>query len=487
MDSDLIPADTPQETQPEQDVAVSETSLAELPASLRDACARVGWSDLMPVQKKAIPYVAAGRDVMVQARTGSGKTGAFVLPLIEKLDLGNPACQALVLVPTRELAQQVAQEAKALAGESGFKTVAVYGGTGYKAQLEALKQGAQLVVGTPGRILDYLDNRQLFLDGVRIIIFDEADRMLSVGFYPDMKKIQRFLPRRLFGAFMFSATFPPSVLRLAESFLHKPDLLSLSGDQVHVAHIEHAFVKVDRMGKEHVLIRLIEVENPTLALIFCNTKSNVHYVTEILKQYGFDAEELSSDISQAKREKVLAGIKAGDLRFLVATDVAARGIDIPELSHVFLFEPPEDPESYIHRAGRTGRAGASGTVISLVDVVQQMTLNNIGRKFSIEFIERPEPGEEEVVKAIEERVTALLESRRREFSQVQRRRLDRFMPSCRKFAQDEESLELLAMLLDDFYQRELLAPPPAPEPKEQLSDAKRLRRKRSRKKPSDLG
>ncbi|THB67343.1 MAG: DEAD/DEAH box helicase, partial [Desulfovibrio sp.] len=343
---------TPQDNQEPQPQPLPEVSLPDLDQPLQDACARAGWTELMPVQRKAVPYLIKGRDVMVQARTGSGKTGAFVLPLIANLDPSKAECQALVLVPTRELAVQVAREAELLAGDESIRVVAVYGGVGYKPQLDAFKEGAHLVVGTPGRVLDHLMRRSLSLDTLRMLIFDEADRMLSVGFYPDMQAIRTYLPRRRVKSFMFSATFPPTVLRLAEEFLHKPELLSLSGDQVHVADSEHIFVEVPRMGRERVLARLIELENPTSAIIFCNTIRDVDFVTAVLGRFGFDAASISSSLSQSKRERVLDRIRKGQLRFLVATDVAARGIDIQDLSHVFLYEPPEDPESYIHRAGR---------------------------------------------------------------------------------------------------------------------------------------
>jgi ATP-dependent RNA helicase DeaD len=333
--------------------APAPVTLESLSPAQRAAVTAAGWPGLMPVQERAIPYVTQGRDVMVQARTGSGKTAAFVLPLLEILDPAERHCQALVLVPTRELAQQVAREAQMLFGDSGLSVIAVYGGVGYREQMEAFRAGAQLVVGTPGRVLDHLMKRALTLDYLRVLVFDEADRMLSVGFYPDMKAVQRYLPSRLHGAFMFSATYPYNVLRLADEFLRAPELLSLSADQVHVADISHQFCEVPPMGKERRLVRLIELENPSSAIVFCNTKRNVEFVTAVLQRFGYDAEELSSSLTQAKREQVLGRIREGRLRFLVATDVAARGIDIPELSHVFLYEPPEDPESYIHRAGRT--------------------------------------------------------------------------------------------------------------------------------------
>jgi ATP-dependent RNA helicase DeaD len=433
-----------------------------LPDNLRQACERAGWDRLMPVQERAIPFLLDNQDVMVQARTGSGKTGAFVLPLVDKLDSSRHSCQALVMVPTRELAKQVAQEARMLAGDD-FKVVAVYGGVGYKEQLDAFREGANLVVGTPGRILDHLMRRNLTLDDLKVVIFDEADRMLSVGFYPDMVEVKRYLPRNIDGAYMFSATFPPSVLRLAEEFMLKPQFLSLSSDEENVSAIAHQFVEVQAMGKERKLIKLIELENPSSAIIFSNTKRNVEFTAALLSQFGFDAEGLTSDLTQNKREALMARIKAGQLRFLVATDVAARGIDIPELSHVFMMEPPEDPESYVHRAGRTGRAGASGTAITLVDVIQKMELERIAARFKIHFEEIKDPTEEDVTEIIEERLTAILEKRYRKLTNLQCERVARFLPLVKKYAQDEESLALLAMLLDELYQPTLHGKPAVPE------------------------
>ncbi|MBI9079732.1 MAG: DEAD/DEAH box helicase [Pseudodesulfovibrio sp.] len=439
-----------------------EITFEDLSDDLKDACDRAGWNDLMPVQQKAMPYLMAGKDVMVQARTGSGKTGAFILPLIEKLDPRKPQCQTLIMVPTRELARQVAEEARVLAGTDGIKVVAVYGGVGYKEQLDAFRDGAQLVVGTPGRILDHLVRRNLILDNLKVLIFDEADRMLSVGFYPDMVEVKRYLPRNLVGSFMFSATFPQSVLRLAEEFMHEPEILSLSSDEENVSAIAHQFVEVEAMGKERKLIKFIELENPTSALIFCNTKRNVEFTAALLSQFGFDAEGLTSDLTQNKREHLMAKIKEGKLRFLVATDVAARGIDIPELSHVFMMEPPEDPESYVHRAGRTGRAGATGTAITMVDVIQKMELERIATRFKIKFEEIKDPTEEDVSAIIEERLTALLEKKYRKLTNIQRERVSRFLPLAKKYAADEETLGLLTMLLDEIYQPTLHGKPVEP-------------------------
>ena len=435
-----------------------ETTLAALPEKLRLAVAHAGWLELMPVQARAIPYLLAGRDVMIQARTGSGKTGAFLLPMLERLDPKRDQTQALILVPTRELAVQVARDAETLCAAGGLRTVALYGGVGYGGQLDALKQGAHIVVGTPGRVLDHLLKRTASLERLEMLVFDEADRMMSMGFYPDMRQVQRYLPKRRLHASMFSATFPAYVMATAREFIRDPEFISLSKDHVHVTDTEHIYYRVPGLDKDRALVRIIELENPASALIFCNTKSRVHYVNVVLQRFGYDADELSADLSQSERERVLDRVRAGTLRFLVATDVAGRGIDLPELSHVFQYELPEDIESYIHRAGRTGRAGAAGVAISLISGMEHFALDRIAKSYKIELEERPLPSDADVAAVVGERLTALLEARLRERDKLQTERSLRFVPLARSLAESEDEQAVIAMLLDDYYQQMLHAP-----------------------------
>lgn len=471
----------------EPENSIAAVSLEILPDALQQACARMGWQKLMPVQELALPYLLAGRDIMIQSRTGSGKTGCYLLPMLPCLDPEKKTAQALVLVPTRELASQVVHEAGQLFAGTGLGVVALYGGVGYKKQIDALGGGVQLVVGTPGRVLDHILRRTLSLDHLRLLVLDEADRMLSIGFYPDMKEVQRHLPRHHVHTCLFSATYPPHVLDLAAEFMNSPDMLSLSHSEVHVAEVAHLFCQTRPMDKDRALVRLIETENPASAIIFCNTRANVHYVTGVLQGFGYDAGELSSDLSQSRREEVLEKIRRGKLRFLVATDVAARGIDIDSLSHVFLFEPPEDPESYIHRAGRTGRAGAAGTVVSLVDVMQRMELERIARLYRIDLREIPVPSDQTVAAVASARLQTLLESRFRGMTGLEKMRIGRYLGLARELAglpdspeqdnvqengqtrpeaglqpgeaqennEDGSGLQLLAMLLDACHQQTL--------------------------------
>lgn len=436
-----------------------ETTLDALPDRLRTAVGHPGWTSLMPVQARGIPYLLAGRDLVIQARTGSGKTAAFLLPMLERLNPSLDRTQALVLVPTRELARQVQSDAEMLWAGSGLRSAAVYGGVGYEPQIKALREGVQLVVATPGRALDHLLRGAFSLSDLTTLVFDEADRMLSMGFYPDMRQVQTYLPDRPIHTTMFSATFPASVMRTAREFIAEPEFLTLSRDHVHVTDTEHVFYSVPPMEKDRALVRIIETENPSSAFIFCNTKQNVHYVTVVLQRFGYDADELSADRSQSDRERILRRVREGKLRFLVATDVASRGLDIPELSHVIQYEPPEDTEDYIHRAGRTGRAGAAGTALSLVTEAERLSLDQIAKRYSIVFQARPLPSDDDVAAVVAERLTTLLEARLRERDRLRAERSQRFVPLARQLAENEDESRIIAMLLDDYYQETLHASP----------------------------
>ena len=466
-----------------EETTFPEVTIKDLPPRLLEATKRAGWQQLTPVQSRSLAPIISGQDVMVQSRTGSGKTGAFIMPIIEIVNARQDHCQALILVPTRELAQQVAEEAKMLVGDKGLRVVAVYGGTKYGPQLRAFKEGAHLVVGTPGRVLDHLLRGSLSLKKLKVLVFDEADRMLSMGFYPDMRQVQEYLPDKRTSC-MFSATYPEQVKSLARQFLHQPIFLSLSQDQVHVAETAHVFYKMPALDKDRALVRIIEVENPASAIIFCNTKTRVHFVATVLRRFGYDADELSGDVEQRERERVMDRLRDGRLRFLVSTDVAARGIDISNLSHAIQYEVPQDLEQYIHRAGRTGRAGATGEAISLVgDFSEEAQLNRIAKKYGIDFEQRTPPTDDDVTAVVSERTTVLLEAAQRDRDKLKAERMQRFIPLVREWANDEEGLELMAMLLDDYYQQSLHAPPPQPEKPKQhqqkKSGKKRRRRRRS--------
>lgn len=439
--------------------------LNTLPEKMQSALSAAGWTQLMPVQEQAIPYLLQRRDVIVMSRTGSGKTGAFLLPLFELLDAARDETQALVLTPTRELARQIYEEFErmklATPETNDLRAALIYGGVKYSPQIRALKKGAHLVVGTPGRILDHLDRGTFSLQGLRVVIFDEADEMLSMGFYPAMRDLKRYLPRKRLSC-MFSATIPPKVRSLAREFLDEPSFLSLSGTQVSVETIEHRYYVVKQMEKDRALAQIIELENPDSAIIFSNTKRDVEYVARFLQNYGYHADEISGDLSQEAREAVMSRIRKGELRFLVATDVAARGIDISDLSHVIMYDVPQDPEYYVHRSGRTARAGKTGTAIVLATVEDEGSLRSIANKYGIEMQKMPLPDAEEVSGRVAQRVTVILERMMREKSNLERERLQRFIPLVEDLAREEP--ELLAMLIDGLYVEQLHSPGGAPAP-----------------------
>ena len=444
----------------EPDEAVESVAVADLPERLQQGVAALGWPGLMPVQAEAIPYILEGRDLIVQSRTGSGKTGAFLLPLLERLDASQKHTQALVLCPTRELASQIHAEFERMnaglpEGER-FDAIPVYGGVGYGPQIDAFNRGVQLVVGTPGRVLDHLARGTLKLDKLRTIILDEADEMLSMGFFPDMIKVRRYLPKQR-DSYMFSATMPFQVQRIGQEFLTDPVFLATAGGQIHVEQMAHRAYQVAPMDKDRTLAALIEWENPTAAIIFSNTRREVEYLATFLNNYGYNAAGISSDLTQKAREKTMKRLRDGELRFLVATDVAARGIDVPDLSHVFQYDIPQDREYYVHRSGRTARAGKAGVSIAITTATDMPTLRQIARKYDIPLEEPSLPTEEEMASRVGQRLTNLLEDRMRTRSNLERERQQRFIAVARQLVEEGEP-EVLAMLLDEAYQATLEGP-----------------------------
>ena len=465
----------------EPDPALPEAVLSDLPNMVQEAVQTAGWNSIMPVQKKAIPYMLDGRDIIVQSRTGSGKTGAFLLPLFDLIDPSLSQTQALVLCPTRELARQIHEEFTRMCGENTeLRSALVYGGVRFKKQINALENGAHVVIGTPGRILDHLYKKSFSLRYLDVLIFDEADEMLSMGFLPAMKEMKRFLPEER-KTFMFSATMPPRVRSLAEDFLYDPGFLSLSVGQVSVDAIEHRYYVVDQMEKDRILVRLFEMENPESAIVFVNTKKDVEYLVQFLKNYGYDASSITGDLDQRERERVMDRIRRGELRFLIATDVAARGIDISDLGHVFMYDVPQDPEYFVHRAGRTARAGKTGTSIVLVSGTEKNQLLRITRKFGIDIDEWSIPSQEEVENRSAERVTVQLEDAYRTKTNLDKERLQKFIPLVEQLASEEP--ELLALLVDEkYHQQNKIVPPESKQVAESKPKSKKPSTKHRRKK-----
>ena len=429
----------------EPDPPLDEVAVNDLPEGMEQAVYAAGWLDLMDVQRKAMPYMLAERDIIVQSQTGSGKTGAFLLPLFEVLEPSKQEQQVLILTPTRELARQINEEFEqmkiATPQTNNLETVLIYGGVAYGPQIEALKKGAQVVVGTPGRVLDLLKKGHFKADTVRMLILDEADEMLSMGFYPDMDEIRSYLSedRR---SYMFSATMPSKARTVAREFLDDPGFLSLSTDKVSVDEIKYRYYLVNPMDKDRTLERLLEIEEPESALIFANTKREVSYLKKYLANRDYDVDEMSGDLSQNAREKAFDRLRGGDLRLLVATDVAARGIDVSELSHVFIYDVPQDREYLIHRSGRTARAGKTGTTIVLATHEDEYELIRMAKEYDID-IEKAELPEDPLQSA-----TELLESRY-ETAGVAQEDLELFRPLVHQLA--KERPDLLASLIAELH------------------------------------
>jgi len=365
---------------------------ADVAPDIQRAIRDLGWHTPTPVQAAAIPKMRAGGDLIVQAQTGSGKTGAFGIPLVEAIDTELAETQAIVLLPTRELANQVAVELDALGQYRGVRTLPIYGGVAYGPQLEGLDKGAHIVVGTPGRILDHLKSGRMNLDRTKVLVLDEADEMLSLGFWPDMKEIASYLPRQR-QSHLFSATMPERVRSLSRFFLNDPEDVTIDTGGKNPQQIEHYYYVCAASEKESVLARILEYENPESAIIFCNTKADVRFITAYLAKRGFNIDQISGDLPQAARERAIAKIKAGKLRFLVATDVAARGIDISDLAYVVNYTTSDSPEVYVHRTGRTGRAGKSGIAISLVSGLDIGNFKFMQTVVGIEVKEKKVPDE----------------------------------------------------------------------------------------------
>ncbi|MCS6801791.1 MAG: DEAD/DEAH box helicase [Chloroflexota bacterium] len=343
------------------------TPFAELglsPPILR-AIAELGFEAPTPIQAQTIPLLLAGRDVLGQAQTGTGKTAAFAIPILERIDPAVRAVQALILVPTRELAVQVAEHIHRLGRYRGIDVLPIYGGRSYARQISGLRHGAHVVVGTPGRVLDHLRRETLDLSAATVVVLDEADEMLSLGFIEDVESIldQVPPPRQIA---LFSATLPPRIVALAERSLREPAHIRIAPEKLTLPQTDQWYVEVAAAAKLDALTRILDVQTPSSAMIFCRTKREVDDLGESLAGRGYAADVLHGDLSQQMRERVLRRFREGMTELLVATDVAARGLDIAGVSHVINYDIPEDPEAYVHRIGRTGRAGHYGVAITFV-------------------------------------------------------------------------------------------------------------------------
>jgi ATP-dependent RNA helicase DeaD len=422
----------------------------------------LGFERPSPIQAKAIPVALTGRDILGLSHTGSGKTAAFTLPLLAKLDFSLRRPQALILCPTRELAVQVCEEVHRLGSKLGqLRAVPVYGGAPMDRQLRALRDGVQVVVGTPGRVMDHLRRGSFDVTGIQTIVLDEADRMLDLGFREEMEELLGQLPKERQSMF-FSATMSKGVTHLIGKFANNPETIHIDQKSKTVSTIDQSYFEVRERSKVEVLSRLLDMEQARLAIIFCNTKRSVDECTESLLARGYTVDRLHGDITQQMRERVLRRFRDGTIELLVATDVAARGLDVENIDVVFNYDLPQDPEDYVHRIGRTGRAGRSGRAVSFVfgreihrlEMIERYTRQVIrrekvpsqeqveGRLADLAFEEIKERLEKSEFQSHEEQVDRLLEqgytptdiasvlftllreSRGREFGEIQEDRED---------------------------------------------------------------
>lgn len=359
-----------------------------LSKKMLEILAQIGYEKPSPVQAGVIPLVMEEYDVIGQARTGTGKTAAFAIPILEQLDLNvaKPKPQALILTPTRELAVQVENEFRRMADPNLVSCVCLYGGRPIKGQIAQLNRGAHVVVGTPGRVIDHLNRGTLNVDQLWFVVLDEADRMLDIGFRPDIERILRRCPKER-QTLLLSATLPDSIRRLAKQYMYRPKVINFSKNAVAPETIEQSYLNVPGAMKYDVLVKLLTRENPEQAIIFCRTKLGTEKLyRKLFKSKNFDAVgTLHGDMSQGARDRMMKDFRSGKIRYLVATDVVGRGIDISNISHIINYDIPELSDDYVHRVGRTGRMGRQGVAFSLVTPEQGDALTRIEQTINVQL------------------------------------------------------------------------------------------------------
>ena len=363
----------------------------DLNPSILRAVEEMGFEEMSPIQAKAIPVLLTGKDVIGQAQTGTGKTAAFGIPLLQRINPKERHLQAIVLCPTRELAIQVAEEIRKLANfMHGIKILPVYGGQEIAKQIRSLKSGVQIIIGTPGRVMDHMRRKTVKFDTVNTIILDEADEMLNMGFREDIETILSQTPEER-QTVLFSATMPGPILEIARTYQKHAETIRVVKKELTVPKIEQYYYEVTQRNKEDVLSRLLDMYNPKLSLVFCNTKKQVDELTSALQGRGYFAEGLHGDLKQQQRDRVMHSFRNGKTEILVATDVAARGIDVDDVEAVFNYDVPQDDEYYVHRIGRTGRAGREGRAFTLVVGRELYKLKDIMRYCNTKIKAQPIP------------------------------------------------------------------------------------------------
>lgn len=408
-----------------------------------------GFEEPTPIQAKTIPAILSGKnDIVGQAQTGTGKTAAFGLPMLELLAEKSKFVQALVLTPTRELATQVAEEINSLKGKKNLNIIPIYGGQSMDLQLRSLKKGIDVVVGTPGRIIDHLKRRTLKLNKISFLVLDEADEMLNMGFLEDVSEIiENTAPDKR--TMLFSATMPPEIIKIAKKYMRDYDILKVTTGQLTTNQTDQIYFEVSATDKFEALCRIIDIEEEFYGLVFCRTKINVDTVANHLMERGYDADALHGDMSQSQREKILQKFKKQLLNILVATDVAARGIDVQNLTHVINYSLPQDPESYVHRIGRTGRAGKGGNAITFITPEEYRKLQFIKREAKTDIRKAKLPEVSDIINIKKNRIKIDLEDI------VKSCPRSGYLEMSRELLENNEPVNILAALLQHAFQDEL--------------------------------
>ncbi|MFC6253074.1 DEAD/DEAH box helicase [Secundilactobacillus hailunensis] len=410
---------------------------------LLKAVERNGYEEATPIQAETIPMVLEGKDVIGQAQTGTGKTAAFALPILQNIDRDDPHIQALVISPTRELAIQTQEQIFQLGKEEHAKVQVVYGGADIRRQINSLKNQPQVLVGTPGRLLDHMNRRTVKLDHVKMLVLDEADEMLNMGFLDDIESIIKETPDER-QTMLFSATMPAEIKRVGVQFMHEPHHVKIKAKELTTDLIDQYYVRAKDYEKFDVMTRIFDVQAPDLSIVFTRTKRRVDEISRGLEARGYNAAGIHGDLTQKSRSQILNRFKHGKLDILVATDVAARGIDVEDVTHVFNYDIPQDPDSYVHRVGRTGRAGHHGVSLTFVTPNEMDYLREIEKLTKVRMLPMKPPSEEDAftgqLSNAEETVKDL----------VEKTDTDKYADMASKLLDQYEAVDLVAALLNDL-------------------------------------
>ncbi|PRS27374.1 DEAD/DEAH box helicase [Bacillus pumilus] len=409
----------------------------QLSESLMKAINRMGFEEATPIQAETIPLGLQNKDVIGQAQTGTGKTAAFGIPLVEKIDPASPNIQAIIIAPTRELAIQVSEELYKIGQDKRARVLPIYGGQDIGRQIRSLKKNPHIIVGTPGRLLDHINRRTMRLQNVETVVLDEADEMLNMGFIEDIESILSNVPSE-HQTLLFSATMPAPIKRIAERFMTNPEHVKVKAKEMTVSNIQQFYLDIHERKKFDTLTRLLDIQSPELSIVFGRTKRRVDELTEALNLRGYTAEGIHGDLTQAKRMVALRKFKEGSIDVLVATDVAARGLDISGVTHVYNFDVPQDPESYVHRIGRTGRAGRTGMAVTFITPREKDMLRAIEQTTNRKMERMKEPTLDE---AIEGQQQVTIDRLRTIISE---NNLNFYMTAAAELLEDHDSVTVVA-------------------------------------------